>query len=449
MNANSSRTSLIVHGLLLGYVSIGVPLLTMGYFLTSQSVWQRIALAGNGALFAVFMSLSWARLKVRLSHVLFLAFFGWLCLSTMLAADQVGGLSNTHIEAVVGCFLWSSVFVSSYYLVNTPARAKQFFAALHGLGFLVTGSVYASLLLHQIGISFGEVLVYQEEGFRVFGPLGDQVGFLIVLFVYRNLIRRNWTMVAFHLGGLVLTGTRGAFLAFAVGLFILGLVNVGKLFSRSGRIATLSALMLALSVGAIFLSPINEFARSRALNWEALTQGVMLRAGSMTLGLLIFRDNLFTGVGFYGFTDAVWHYGPGGYFNVLIENYVAATANQYIQTGTDGGIPALALLIALLVVISRNMRTAVARAHEAFKHDMVAARVWLLAIILGNQTAVWLLPASLVGYFVFLLAGIGGRLARGNQAGSRTRSDIVTGLTAGKLTRVEEPRVAWQRAPGC
>jgi O-antigen ligase len=145
---------------------------------------------------------------------------------------------------------------------------------------------------------------------------------------------------------------------------------------------------------------------------DFLATGVLTRMGSMKLGIDIFLDHPWTGVGFNGFATHVWNYSPGLVFDLLIENYVALAANQVIQTATDGGLIGLSVFLFMIARFIRSHARAIRMQGDGDALDFACFQVWTLAMLLGNQTAVWLINNSLVAYYVFLLAGISEKYAR-------------------------------------
>ena len=77
-------------------------------------------------------------------------------------------------------------------------------------------TVYCNVIAVSLGFRFGEVQP-TEEMVRYFGPIGDQVGFILLLFIFKKLIERNILGALFLGGAVVATGTVGA-----VGTLIVG-----------------------------------------------------------------------------------------------------------------------------------------------------------------------------------------------------------------------------------
>jgi O-antigen ligase len=209
-----------------------------------------------------------------------------------------------------------------------------------------------------------------------------------------------------HVGALLLTATRGAVVCLVVGV-VLYLVAVPPRVAPSRRrwLASAAALLVAAVVWA---SPLSAVLRNRLFE-ESLTSGPSFRLIAIETGTAVFRDNLVLGLGFNGFGAAR----PAVYADwrnpTQAANGLSRTANQYLQTATDGGVLALVLLL-LFVACCCRQALRIARSRES-SPELAGAQLWLIAVLIGNQGALWLLSDTSTGFFVFAVAGITARVS--------------------------------------
>jgi O-antigen ligase len=93
------------------------------------------------------------------------------------------------------------------------------------------------------------------------------------------------------------------------------------------------------------------------------------------------------------------------------ENGLSRTTNQLLQTATDGGALALLLLVLFVVCICRGALR-IAKSPDA-SPAIVGLQLWLIAVMVGNQGALWLLSDTATGFFVFAVAGMTARMSLG------------------------------------
>jgi hypothetical protein len=150
--------------------------------------------------------------------------------------------------------------------------------------------------------------------------------------------------------------------------------------------------------------------RSRLLNKELFRIGINQRLFTISLAFRVFLDNPLLGVGFTGFKYIALDYGAieeaveklGGF----VPNYIATASNQFLQVATDGGVIGLGAFIWIIFVISRSLRQAMENAPINQRPIFAAGYLWLWSLVIGNQTAAWILPGSLISYLLWLLLGL-------------------------------------------
>ena len=273
-------------------------------------------------------------------------------------------------------------------------------------GYIIVGTIYLNIWLLQMGKSLGEVQV-QESMIRYFGPLGDQVGFILSYFIFKALIGQKLWEALFFSVGLVLTGTRGALVTLLVGLGIM--LWQGFFVKYRIRRFFLMKIGICAALGIALWCDMGGM-RSRFFNEELFRSGANQRLLTTSTAFRIFLDNPLIGVGFTGFRYIAPQYGVieaaveklGGF----APNYIATTGNQFLQVATDGGVIAIGAFVWMILVISHSLRWAMKHAAAYHRAAFAAGYVWLWSLVLGNQTAAWILPGSLISYLLWLLLGV-------------------------------------------
>lgn len=400
----------ILRSALVVYLVAGVPVLYSLYQLAGAKnpilVYYPLAIT-----FGVLALLNMRSLLRRKTHVLFYALFGALAVATWLVRYRHEDTSfYPQMVSLVVCFVWLSTFISVYFAIRTPKQLAIALDTLDIIGLLITASVYLSFVGRIFfGFTFGES-VDQFGQQRAFGPLGDQVGFVIVLFALLALTQGQWLRMAVHVGAIVLTGTRGAMISLAIGmLWVVWYV----LFLRQRQVQRrryrliFAVLLAAAAFGGFLASPFGATAADRLFSAEQRNATISDRLGPMRLGLQVFSDNPISGVGFLGFSRLESAYDFER--TTVVGANTWSTQNQYVQTATDGGIFGLMLLVLLLWQIIRTLLLALHHPAPTANRELFAFVAYVVAIAIGNQAAVWLLPSAATGYFLLLIAGIGER----------------------------------------
>jgi len=128
----------------------------------------------------------------------------------------------------------------------------------------------------------------------------------------------------------------------------------------------------------------------------------------MKLAGLMFIDNIITGVGYTGFRHFALDYGAWNEFSSVLyfsRNFIATAGNQFLQVATDGGILGLISFGYMVIVLLRTLKKAARNTVNEYRNIFFAGYVWLLSLLLGNLTATWLLPSSLISYFLWIILG--------------------------------------------
>jgi hypothetical protein len=366
-----------------------------------------------------------ASLRQNPANLLFVSLFGMLAMSTGAAFTHVSGPeAMPQAKALAATAVWASIYVVTFASVATAGGILRLAAWINVTGVVVAASVYLSVVLYALGIPFGEVLVFGDGGIRAFGPLGDQASFVLVLPALTSLVASSPVMFGVYLGALLLTATRGAVLCLLVGATAYFLaVASGRIRQDRHRLGIVLALLMG---AALMLTPLSATLMGRV--WEPPGEsGYSLRLAAITTGIGVFRDNPVLGLGFNGFEAAR----PAVYedwFNpTSTENGLSRAANQYVQTATDGGALALLLLVLFAICIVRNGIRVLSWGEAT--PALIGSQLWLIAMIVGNQGALWLLSHTSSGFFLFALAGLGARASAMSREQTAVAQQSATGRT--------------------
>ncbi len=340
------------------------------------------------------------------------ALAAWLGVN--LAASVIAGLSF-GAPHMIGCLVSWARGLAEVALVVIMASAitslRQARAAIVVLlGFLGVLAViqFVNFFGASSGIVIGEVQGLEREEPRYFGPVGDSVGFVLLLGYLYFLCRGNLAGAAIFAGGILLTAGLGAILGtvVATGLYLLGrrrLAPSPGVLGRAGRWLTLATVAAA---AIVYAGPMTETLRDRLAGGHEQSAGQ--RLGTATVAGRMIGDNVFTGVGFMGFRLLVGRYGGEQFFDLDRPDGSTANANnQVLQSLTDSGLAGLVCLVVLVVVAVRLFhRVATTAGDPVVRVYFWTAMLWLLAQVLGNIAASWLTPSSFVALILWISIGL-------------------------------------------
>ncbi|MHB1419246.1 MAG: O-antigen ligase family protein [Bacillota bacterium] len=245
---------------------------------------------------------------------------------------------------------------------------------LHRLVIIVGTAVAVVGILQYLFVGSGRI----TSTFMNSNPLGIYLGMVTLLALFKLITaeRQSWRsalVVAINTSGMVLTGSRGSLIAFAVAL-VVGLAGMDRTYWRSivwgiGRAALFSALLIFLLVRAAPAPQQNDGTRpigsiiqniianligqsnerldiSRPLNADDTS--VTGRWSYWRVAGRMIQANPWSGIGLGSYQSAYFVYWDGD------NEYSKYTHNQYLQTGAELGIPGMTLFILFLVAFMIN-----------------------------------------------------------------------------------------------
>ena len=339
-------------------------------------------------------------LRRQPANLLLVLLFTALAMSTFAAFARVGSSeAMLQAKALAATAVWASIYLVVFSSVKTAGDVRRLIQWISVASLLITASVYLAALAHAVGLSFGEVLEFRSGDIRVFGPLGDQVGFLLVLPVLMSLVGSRPIMFGIHLGALLLTATRGAVLCLVVGVLAYVLM-VASGSIRPTRKRMLWSIAAVACGGVVWLSPVSAVLTGRLSDPS-------LRPMAMQMGISAVQENPLFGIGFNGFANSRPAVAEDWLIPEQAENGLSRATNQYIQTATDGGVVALACLLLFVLCTGRNALRVIR--WRSATPQLVALQLWLISVLLGNQGSLWFLSNTGSGFFIFAVSGLAAR----------------------------------------
>ncbi len=346
------------------------------------------------------------RFPIHRIHSVILIWLATLVSATLIAGYRFGTRIFTGEIVAYARFLTQVMIV---FLLLWSAKTDEVLSfslkTLRVTGYVISSIIYFNLILVPFRISIGEVQV--THGIvRSFGPIGDQIGFILLFFIFWELLQNNYFRALIIGGALLATGTRGVFLAAFVGSIAL-LIYIYKQHLLSAKLVSKAIAFIAI-LAIIFFLNVGGM-KSRFLNPLLFQSGFVQRETTAATAVQVAKDNLLTGTGYSGFRYIAYNYHAKKLFTERLggfaTNYIATTGNQYLQTLTDGGVLALLVFFMMVWEFLYVLRTTSSEIHgrEAFFR---AGYIWLLSLLIGNQTATWLLPSSLISYLLWVILGI-------------------------------------------
>ncbi|HZR84621.1 MAG TPA: O-antigen ligase family protein [Candidatus Binatia bacterium] len=354
--------------------------------------------------------------------------------ATMITAPVDSLLHGDGVLAVNGfrealyVAIWCSSFWLALTLVRTPSEMSWAIRRIDALGLLIAGSVYLSFAAQAVGLSFGEVIQSRGET-RIFGLLGDATPFLLLFFLFREMIRGARARAALFAAPFLLGLPRGAILAFAIGLAYLATGDAIRFARRNAGRPAVRLLGTLLLVGASLVALLRFTGVGEMIRWRfelMAHSGISVALGdrlpSMRRAWGVFRENPVVGLGPGGYPRHVAELGLAdeGPVSRRIDPSAEDTArprevpyaqNQILQIAAEGGAIGLFGYGTFAVLALRTVRSARRSRMRDEALFFRAVDVFWIAVLFGVQTTVWLLDKATLGFFVFLLLGLASRQA--------------------------------------
>ncbi|MGE3666323.1 MAG: O-antigen ligase family protein [Steroidobacteraceae bacterium] len=346
-----------------------------------------------------------------------IAYTIWLWIQSPWALDPV-----LHRECALIFTKFIIVYYMVYRLIDTPLLTADFLLA-H-----VLGSCYLGLVALGTGTSGGRLDGVGGPGIDDSNTLGMHAATAAVVGAMLIFAKRDWrryaalVSVPLILNLVVLTGSRGAFLA----LFMGGLVIFALRPKENARLFYTLAVLGILGFGAVASETFWERMQTMeaAVNKEETLDGSAEgRILQMKAGLIMFGKHPL-GVGHRGFAALSAQYLDPIY---LTETGERSSHNTFISTLVEQGVPGAFLFSILWLWVLKSCLAArrAARANRPLLEASVMAAVCggLVVVFIGGQFADFLKAEVQVWLFA-LLAGLAAVPRLKKTAGHRPRARL-------------------------
>ena len=335
---------------------------------------------------------------------LVLVFLSLLASSVVALADGRAA-ADLQLKALAATAVWCSIYTIVFCRLRSRRGIERLTDWVYWTTTVATASVYLSVIAHFAGVRFGEVIVFSDGGFRAFGPLGDQVAFVLVLPALVALVEGRPVLFALHVGALLLTATRGAVVCLLLGVAAyIAIVVAGRLSISRARLQR--AAIAAVAGALLWLTPLSSQLLSR-IDFTRNDESYSFRFTAIESGLALLAEHPLLGVGFNGFENSRRAV-PEDWLNLpSAESGLQRTANQYVQTATDGGLFAT---VWLLLFVGLTVRNAVRCIRwNGASPALIGTMLWVIVFFAGNQGAPWLLSDATSGLMALAVAGLAAR----------------------------------------
>jgi hypothetical protein len=295
--------------------------------------------------------------------------------------------------------------------ITSPAQARRCLQIVLGT-LLVLGAIqFINFFGASRGFTVGEVQGIERGELRYFRPVGDSVGFVLLLGYVAALCAARPAAAPLFASGILLTAGIGA--TFGVGVATAIYLLLGRDAESLRRFARRWLWLAPLGVFAALIATATMARPLASTLIDRLSSGKFQQSGgqrkaSATLALRMFTDNPLTGVGFMGYNAALERYGGKEFFSLAkVDGGSANANNQWLQVLTDSGMPGLCAFIGVVAAAATLFLRISRRCDDPWlRPGFRAACIWLLAQAFGNLAAVWLVPSSYIARFLWVLLGI-------------------------------------------
>jgi O-antigen ligase/polysaccharide polymerase Wzy-like membrane protein len=352
----------------------------------------------------VLLAMIVGRYRVHSVPSLF-AFFTVLFVATALNYFRFGpGIFASQMTAFARYAMQGAVLFLVVHSIRRPRQLWLVTKTITLIGYLLILPVYVNALFFSSGVAVGEV-VSSRGIIRFFGPVGDQIGFMILFFVFKELVAGRMLQAAIFGVAVVATGTRAALITLIVGVIILTLRS-GRGASRPSWVPLYAGAFLLLISPALWFDLGGMW--SRFSNPTVLEGGFTQRMATMRVATDVVIDNPIVGVGFSGFRQVALDYDVEGWFRGLYypHSFISTASNQFLQVATDGGVIAVAAFVVLILSILRAFDTAASCSSGELRNVMLAGYAWTVAMAFGTHTAVWLTAGSLIAHLLWVMLAL-------------------------------------------
>lgn len=374
-----------------------------------------LTLLGKLALSAI------GRRELVIDRALYVAFAAYLVVNLLATLASGVKFADAPVFRGISALLR---LASEFALVPILAQTVTSLAVARRCAGIVLGTLGILALIQFVnffgashGIIIGEVQGIERGEVRYFGPVGDSVGSVLLLGYLYSLCASSVVGAGVFLGGIVLTAGLGAVFSAGIGTVVFLFFGLRASAARAffaRYFWLLPVLAFAGAVGVVVAGPALSKTLIERVAGGGYAASASQRVASGSLAVKMIEENPLSGVGFMGYESALARYGGDREFDLNHPDGATGNANnQFLQTLADAGVPGLLVFGTLMLFAARLLRDLGAQGDDRFLATFfLGAYVWLLAQILGNQAAVWLVPGSYVARFLWIVLGVGVAVAR-------------------------------------
>lgn len=344
----------------------------------------------------------------------FTTFIYYLIISEDYIVAKLVSLTRFIIQIII-------YYIISHKIPNNLQKIKNNYIYFNIFGYLVLFSSWLSIFLFYFtGEKLGEIQSNQN-GVRYFGLIGDQLGFIGLIFIFISLMIGAKINAVIWGITVIATGTRGAIISLVMGLIIYFLPKLPNFLKKNWSIlAQTNNLIIVLSLVLVYLIFYNYLhlqinlileifnnTLSRIINMLGDDFSGTQRKLTWQIATNVFLNNPLIGVGYSGFRFVALKYGAEELFTGYdVTNSTANASNQYLQVATDAGLIGIMGFISLFSSILKVLKIASYCPIPELSKFFIAGRIWLWSLLIGNQTAAWFVPGSLISYLLWLILGM-------------------------------------------
>jgi hypothetical protein len=318
-----------------------------------------------------------------------MAQFFVLFLVAFALASLLVWLSNTRSDAkALGLQSGALLFMTLPFFALRRIAAT---APVDSLGLAVCHVILALGLYSVVGDFFG-VNVHQGVFGRYFGPLGDQVAWVLTLPFVVYFSSRRILLALLAALGLALTASRGPALTTIAALLLLLVFSRGRRLEHAALIVTL--LIVGLYQAGLFSTLLHRFSATEFTNND--------RTVTAALGVKIFLKSPIFGSGYNSLT----YFYPSTMHRIS-HGILPAQTSTFVQMLSDGGLILFVPYVCFVLAASKAGVSLMRHSHAVREGRlMTGTAAWLIAMLWVNQSALWFVVGSYLGPLVFGMAGL-------------------------------------------
>jgi hypothetical protein len=262
------------------------------------------------------------------------------------------------------------------------------------------------------GLIIGEFTL-QDGKFRSIGFLTDQVGFALIYFLIASLKDNKYFTYFFYLFVIIITGTRGAII-----IAIISSVYIYFFQQQQSKYSLLKMLRIPIFLLIIVTFLISIFVAKPSdkvllrFDRQSIENTSNQRIGAIRAGTILFIENPFFGVGLGHFPEIVYKSTSLlNYFNFSVKRVEDKSAfanaqNQIVDIAVNGGLLSLIYAFLFMYYAIKTLKNNMLFSNKLLEHELHSILLFLLFMIIFNQTAIYLFNPGISSFTILILLGI-------------------------------------------